>query len=83
MATKKPGRKPMKRLKVENYLAKHPGVTATEAAKKCGCSVGYVYAVKNGKSGPGLAPPQVPVIEWEPSLFARVKQFLVLLWRGK
>ena len=47
MKTKKLGRKPVVREKVEAYIAKHPNAKPAEIAKACGCNANYVYSMRN------------------------------------
>ena len=87
MATKKPGPKPVLRTKILKYLEKHPNAKAAEVAAKCGCKVGYVYTVRSkAKAEPKPVKPMLKPVEPavpEPSFFSRLKEFFLLVWRGK
>jgi hypothetical protein len=47
MKTRRLGRKPVVREKVEAYIAKHPNAKPAEIAKACGCNANYVYSMRN------------------------------------
>lgn len=87
MATKKPGPKPVMRSKILKYLEKHPDAKAAEVAAKCGCKVSYVYTVRSkAKAEPKPVKPMLKPVEPEapePSFLQRVKDFFLLVWRGK
>ena len=84
MANKKPGRKPVMRTKIERYMAKHPDAPASVVAKACGCTLGYVYMVRKDAKPAPVKPvlkeePMVP----EPSFLQRLKEFALLVIKGK
>jgi len=82
MATKKPGRKPVMRTKIERYMAKHPNAKAAEVAKACGCKPGYVYTVRSQLNKPKPKPAVEPPAA-EPSFLQRLKMFFLMVIKGK
>jgi len=85
MTTKKPGRKPVLRTKIERYMAKHPDAKPAEVAKACNCKVGYVYTVRNKLRKEDALPKPKPVVEPpapEPSFLQRLKMFVLMVFRG-
>lgn len=86
MATKKPGRKPVMRTKIERYMAKHPDAKPAEVAKVCGCKVSYVYTVRSQLSKADALPTPKPAVEppaAEPSFLQRLKMFVLMVIKGK
>ena len=49
MKTRRLGRKPVVREKVEAYIPKHPNAKPAEIAKACGCNPNYVYALRSSQ----------------------------------
>ena len=84
MAKKKPGRKPVLRTKIERYIAKHPSAPAATVAKACGCTMGYVYAIrKNAEPVPVKPIQKKEPLAPEPSFLQRLKEFALLVIKGK
>jgi len=82
MATKKPGRKPVLRTKIERYIAKHPDAKPAEVAKACNCKVGYVYTVRNKLRKEDALPVVEPPAP-EPNFLQRLKMFVLMVIKGK